>query len=151
MLRASVEAKGEAIDPRAVLSGPSARSAELAAAVPHAQLLSALAEAVVGRDDTALTGAREALLAAAGPECFVDAVAVAGNFERMVRIADATGIPLDAPVAALASDLREEFGLAAYRSAANTPAPGAVARLGGRLARPLIGLALRVGGRLRRG
>ena len=151
MLRVSVEAKGETIDPRVVLTGSSGQSAELAAAVPHAQHLSALAEAVIGRDDAALAPAREALLAAVGPECFVDAASVAGNFERMVRIADATGIPLDAPVAALASDLRDALGLAAYRSAANTPVPGAAARLAGRLAGPLIGLALRVGGRLRRG
>jgi hypothetical protein len=150
MLRASVEAKGAAIDPRAVLAGPQAVAAELEAVVPHAAALAGFAAAVVGRDDAVLARAREGLIAAVGPECFVDAAGVVGNFERMVRIADATGIPLDAPIAALSSDLRDELGLAAFRSASNTPEPSAGARLLARLARPLLAVVLRAVGRLRR-
>ena len=38
------------------------------------------------------------------------AAGVIGNFERMVRIADGTGIPLDRIVDAMTSDFRAEFG-----------------------------------------
>ena len=48
----------------------------------------------------------------------VDAAAVVGNFERMVRIADGTGIPLDKPVAMVSADMREELGLDAKSVAA---------------------------------
>ena len=41
----------------------------------------------------------------------VDAAGVASNFERMVRIADATGIPLDARMAALSQDVRDTLHL----------------------------------------
>ena len=40
---------------------------------------------------------RESLAAASSQEVVVDAAAVAANFQRMVRIADSTGIPLDSP------------------------------------------------------
>ena len=39
-----------------------------------------------------------------------------GNFERMVRIADGTGIPLDGPVVAASNDFREELGLDELRT-----------------------------------
>jgi hypothetical protein len=41
---------------------------------------------------------------------------VIGNFERMDRIADGTGIPLDNMVNALSGDIREELGLEDYES-----------------------------------
>ncbi len=55
-----------------------------------------------------------------GPDGLLDVAAVASNFERMVRIADSTGIPLDAPVAALTSDLRDTLHLDRFESAART-------------------------------
>ena len=53
------------------------------------------AEAVARRDAQALAQSRRALLQAAGPAVLVDAAGVAANFQRMVRIADAIGIPVD--------------------------------------------------------
>ena len=44
----------------------------------------------------------------------VDAAGVIANFQRMVRIADGTGIPLDKRVVALTADLRDELGLNDY-------------------------------------
>ena len=41
----------------------------------------------------------------------VDAAGVASNFERMVRIADATGIPLDARMEALSHEVRDTLHL----------------------------------------
>lgn len=110
--------------------------------VAHERELLALAEAVVGGDEIALTQARREALAALGPESFVAAAAVAANFERMVRIADATGIPLDAPLAAISADLRAELGIDAFGSAANTPPVSAAERLLGRALTPLARYAM---------
>ena len=98
----------------------------------------------MGGDDSALGKARGRLLQAVGACGLVDAAAVVANFERMVRIADATGIPLDAPLSILAGELGKELGLLRYGSAANTPAPGIVARLLGALFRPLAHGTLRL-------
>jgi hypothetical protein len=56
----------------------------------------------------------------------------------MVRIADATGIPLDAPVAALTEGMRRELGIDAFAAAAHTPATGPIARALARALRPLV-------------
>jgi hypothetical protein len=81
--------------------------------VPHERELIALAEAVVRGDEAELAEARRASLAALGPESFVAAAAVASNFERMERIADATGTA-DAPLVRLGG-MRAEW--------ASTPHP----------------------------
>ena len=48
----------------------------------------------------------------------VDAAGVIANFQRMVRIADGTGIPLtDNRLVALTVDLRDELGINDYPTA----------------------------------
>ena len=91
MLRASVEAVGGTFDPRSVTEGAS----EAGADIPHAAALIAFAEAVVADQPEPLAEARRRIHDELGPAALVDASGVASNFERMVRIADATGIPLD--------------------------------------------------------
>jgi hypothetical protein len=91
----------------------------------------------VGGDEASRAAARQGLLDALGPEALVDAAAVVGNFERMTRIADATGIPLDPPVAALTQDIRVDLGLDDFGSARNTPPLGAAGRVLGRALRPV--------------
>jgi hypothetical protein len=119
--------------------------------VPHERELIALAEAVVRGGEAELAEARRHALAALGPESFVAAAAVASNFERMVRIADSTGIPLDAPLAAITADLRSELGIDGFGSSANTPRVSAAARWLGRAAAPLARYALPALARLSRG
>jgi hypothetical protein len=87
----------------------------------HGLELSRFAEAVARGDDSALPTNREALLQAAGSDVLVDAAAVAGNFQRMVRIADATGIPVDGIVSALSGSIPDELNLHRFASAENTP------------------------------
>ena len=65
----------------------------------------------------------------AGSAALVDAAGVIGNFERMTRIADATGIPLDRPSALASSDFRGRLGLQRYASAQNTKEPGIIERM----------------------
>ena len=112
--------------------------------VAHADALVAFTEAVLGEDDAELTRARAEVLERVGPAGLVDAAAVVGNFQRMVRIADSTGIPLDAPLALASEDLRSELGLHRFGSAANTPPPGRFSRVLGRALQPVLRPAMRL-------
>ena len=78
------------------------------------------ADAAVGRTPN-LAEAREALRAAMGADAVVDCAAVVANFQRMVRIADGCGIPLDPSTIGASADFRADLGVHAYASAANTP------------------------------
>lgn len=143
LLRASSEVAGTAVDLGAVVDP--ARAA--ASGVAHAELLLALVDALVGGDDVALARARARVLHHLGAAVLVDAVAVAANFERMVRIADGTGIPLDAPVAIATADARAALGIDAFTAAANTPPPRGLRRLLTPLLQPLLNALLRAVGR----
>jgi hypothetical protein len=116
MLRVSAKINDEDVDIRGV--GGDATSA--AQGVAFGAELMQFAEAVASRDAAALPRARDALLATAGPTVLVDAAAVAANFQRMVRIADAIGIPYDRADADMAIAVREELGLARFESARHT-------------------------------
>ena len=82
--------------------------------------LLAFAESIALRDTPEITKARNALLQVAGPHVVVDAAAVAANFQRMVRIADAIGIPVDNMNTELGQQVRAELNLEEFPSAQNT-------------------------------
>jgi hypothetical protein len=86
-------------------------AAATSSGVEHGHLLIAFAEAIVMDNEAALTHARHAVIEGISPEAMVDAAGVASNFERMVRIADATGIQLDARMAALSQEVRDTLQL----------------------------------------
>ena len=67
---------------------------EVDSGVEHGELLLSYADAAVGRT-AQLATSREALNEAMGPDAVVDCAADIANFQRMVRIADGCGIPLD--------------------------------------------------------
>ena len=79
--------------------------------VEHGPLLVAFAEAMVGEDDDVLTHVRHAVIEVLSPAVMVDAAGVASNFERMVRIADATGIQLDERMQTLSQEVRDALRL----------------------------------------
>lgn len=110
LLRASGQASGQVFDLHAVTEGITATRSGVA----HEEILLALAEAMVGDDEDALVPARARVRETLGPAALVDAAAVASNFERMVRIADATGIPLDSFLEEMTVDLRAELQLARF-------------------------------------
>ena len=119
-LRASAEMNREKVDLHALQDRD--RAAE--SGVRDADVLFDFAGAVVARDEREMEPARDALDRRLGPEALVDAAAVAANFQRMVRIADSTGIPLDSPVQLLTHGMRKELGFDAFGSAVSTPAMG---------------------------
>jgi hypothetical protein len=89
--------------------------------IEHGVALMEFAQACVARHDATLASARDRLLAEAGAEVLVDAAAVAGNFQRMVRIADSTGIPLDARGIEAYAEVIDSLDLGRFPSAHNTP------------------------------
>jgi hypothetical protein len=139
MLRASVESSGGDVELRGV-------TGEAESGVPHGRELVRFAEQVVGDGDD-LDRARDELVEAMGAAALVDAAAVIGNFERMVRIADGSGIPLDTPVSAMTGKLRADLGLDDYRSASNSPATSWLTETLGRLGLPVVLGAIRLVGR----
>jgi hypothetical protein len=58
-----------------------------------------------------LEAARTAVVGRLGEAEMVDAASVIGNFQRMVRIADSTGIPVDGLMAEANAEVREQLGL----------------------------------------
>jgi hypothetical protein len=137
---------GAALDARAIVEGETVHSG-----VAQAPALLALAEAMVGDDDAALARARERVIAEVGAAEFVDAVAVASNFERMVRIADSIGIPLEKSLDAVSGGLREDLGLNQFGSSANTPPLGSIRKALGRTLWPAVRTALKLVPRTRQG
>ncbi len=87
--------------------------------VEHGALLLEFTDAAVRRS-AVLDAARSRLAQAAGPGAMVDAAGVVANFQRMVRIADGTGIPVDSYILERTGELPQRLGLTEYRSAANT-------------------------------
>ena len=115
MLRASSKLEGVEVNLAAV------SDAEVDSGIPNGRALNALAEAVVGDDDTALDAARGNLLVEMGPAALVDAAGAVATFMQMDRIADGTGIPIASERVELTRDLRESLGINNYASAHNTP------------------------------
>ena len=64
----------------------------------------------------------------------IEAAATVSAFEGLNRIADATGIQLDAGLAAESADFRAILGLDAYSGASSTSSQGTPARADGVLA-----------------
>ncbi len=116
MLSLSMQTKGEEVDLGGVVRGAD----EVDERISHGKELARFAEAVILGSDGDLADARDAVIAAVGGDAFVDAAGVVGNFERMVRVADATGIPLDASAVGMTVDLREDLGLNSFGMADRT-------------------------------
>ena len=89
--------------------------------VAHGALLVDFVEAVMGDDEAERARVRDAVREALSPGSFVDACAVIAAFNVVDRIADATGIPLDPPLAAMSREVRSDLDLGRFASAANSP------------------------------
>ena len=82
--------------------------------VAHGRLLTRFAEAVLGADKNALWAVRRELQATLGEAALVDSAAVVATFSSLDRMANATGIPLEASTAEAMVGLRAELGLDAF-------------------------------------
>jgi hypothetical protein len=114
LLRASGESQGLAYDLRAI------SKQGFASGVEHGDLLIEFADAVMNADGERLDAARSAVLDQMGSKALVECAAVAANFNQMVRIADATGIPIDSMAIGLTAATRETLDINHFKSARNT-------------------------------
>ena len=115
-LRGSAKNAGTEINLRAVLGEDPDGSG-----IDNAGALNSFVEAFINHDETALARARTVLVGEIGADGMIDAAAVAANFQRMVRIAEATGIPFDAQMSAMTKDIQDLLDLRRFPSARNTP------------------------------
>jgi len=72
-------------------------------------------EAALGDEALALAMARSQVRESVGEAGMIDAAAVIGIFNAVVRVADATGIPLEAHKAEISAEFRRELGIDAFR------------------------------------
>ncbi|MFT4676121.1 MAG: hypothetical protein ACJAX5_001077 [Patiriisocius sp.] len=116
MLRVSAQTTKTDIDLQGVIGNEDAASQGI---LFGAELMR-FAEAIALGDDDALYLARQSLREVAGETVLVDAAGVAANFQRMVRIADAVGIPVDDMQGELGQSVRQELSLHEFRSSENS-------------------------------
>lgn len=114
MLRASSEAVNTEVNIDRLEAG---------AQIDNGNLLVRYAESAV-RGDSDLVRVREELRSAVGTEGLVEAAATVSAFEGLNRLADATGIQLDAGLADESADFRVALGLDAYSGATSTQFQG---------------------------
>jgi hypothetical protein len=88
--------------------------------VEHGFELMKFAEALASGIEDDLIVARKEMLEIAGPAVLVDTAGVAANFQRMVRIADAMGIPVDTNKSELSNKVRTDLDLYRFASAENS-------------------------------
>lgn len=133
MLRVSTQVSGEDVNLKGIVDG-----AEVTTGVPFDKELIQFTETSLLDDGGAIREAREEVVRKMGNDAMVDAAGVIANFQRMVRIADGTGIPLDTPVAMMSDDIRDDLGINGYSSAGNTPPLTLFQKLMAKLLRPFL-------------
>ena len=119
MLRVSAMTTGTEID----LGAINGDIDSAAVGIEHGPALVRFAESVAGATAVELRESRLVLLEAAGAAVLVDAAGVAANFQRMVRIANATGIPVDDMTSELGLAVRSELDIADFPSAQHSLPP----------------------------
>jgi hypothetical protein len=84
--------------------------------VRHEAKLLALADCAIV-DPASLARTRADLVDVAGEEAMIDAAAVIAGFDAITRVADGTGIPLEAPKAEATADWRANLGIDGFWAA----------------------------------
>ena len=121
--------QGSEADLQSLVSGRKAESGVKGGSV----LLGFVESVVAGGDKRQIESSRSAVVRELGEAAMVDAAAVLANFQRMVRIADSTGIPLDEPVVMMTQGIREDLQINQFSAAQRTPELGLVKRVVGRM------------------
>ena len=107
MLRASARATDIEVDYKVVMGEAAGGNG----GIPDGDLLVDFVEAALGDDEARLTVSRQRLRDAVGDAGLVDVAAVIANYSALDRVADATGIPLEAAKEANTATIRAELGI----------------------------------------
>ncbi|MEX2481400.1 MAG: hypothetical protein WD928_11105 [Gammaproteobacteria bacterium] len=94
--------------------------ADIDIGVEASALLIEYADSLLGADRARLDSARAALAARLGADAVVGAAAIAANFSKNDRIANAIGIPADRRFLEGSADFRARLGIDDFPSARNT-------------------------------
>ena len=113
LLRGSGEHTGDDYDLAAMTAGDGAGGGVAAGAA-----LAAYADSFYEEGRAGFAAARDRLHEEIGGEALVDAAGVLAIFNAVVRVADATGIPLEERKAEMSADFRGELGINDYPAAA---------------------------------
>ncbi len=113
MLRVSAQTTDTEVDLQAI--NGNAESAAMG--IEFGPELMRFGTAIAERNPTDIADARQALREAAGGVVVVDAAGVAANFQRMVRIADSIGIPVDDMTSELGREIRSTLELERFPGA----------------------------------
>ena len=135
LLRVNSQVSGDDTDLDAIVD------TDVDSGIPNGSLLSQLVDTTLRPEEheaEAGSQVRQDICDAMGADALVDASAIIGNFQRMVRIADGTGIPLDKPVAVMSAEIRESLGINRFGSAGLTPKVGIVQKWLGRVMGPMM-------------
>jgi hypothetical protein len=106
-LRVSSEAQNKKISLDVITQG---NASSIDSLIPDSEYLVNFAEAIVGRKPEEIEKSRNVLTKQLCDQAMIEAAGVASNFQRMVRIADATGIPLGG-FEEVSQDIRSELAL----------------------------------------
>lgn len=116
MLSVSIDTTEEKID----MSGITDKACTEIIGIPHSRALLRFADAFMGKDADELSVAREMLIQEMGSEVMVEVAGIACNFQRLTRIADSTGCPVDMVegpgLRPLLEGLNEKLGINEYAS-----------------------------------
>lgn len=74
-------------------------------------MLLSLTDAVLGTDDEAVATAIEAVLNRLGPAALADTAATIASYDSIVKVVDATGVPLEDETMQKTEDLRSDLGI----------------------------------------
>jgi hypothetical protein len=118
--------------------------------VAHGVVLTRFAEAALSGAACELDEARAAVRAELGDAGLIDTAAIIATFQKMDRVADSIGIPLDAATEMASRGFRAALGVDGFATAANTPTPGFLQRVGAAFAGPLASTGLRMLSRVQR-
>jgi hypothetical protein len=97
-----------------------------------------------GEKEDELRHSRNEILKKLGPKELVDSAAVIATFNKMGRIADSTGIPLDGMLDVITIDIQSKIGLNRFQSAANTPKPGGLKSILSKSIMPIAPLGMKL-------
>ena len=108
LLRRSGEKDNQEYNLNMVTGDDEAEEGSAYIGVPEESFLLELAEAVFSGDSDAISLARDKGRTALGDQGLVDAIGVAAGFNGITKIANATGIPLDADTETNTVDMRQQ-------------------------------------------
>ncbi len=89
----------------------------LGSGVPHGDILTQLVNATLGDNLSELERARQAVVDELGIDGLIDAAGIIATFTMQNRVADATGLPLDAPMELGSRGFREDLGVNQFQAA----------------------------------